>query len=221
MLAVVLQILKCHAHTLKKSAQVFLCRVSHDKKEKKRDRHFKKRFICEHFASRNAHLFADNRLRSGMLPPNFGNFWDCLAKKRIKAKWKRKLKSRLQNTSPHSSLNSPTHKHTLSLTDTLSLSHSPCLSHSESKCYSARSSEFQKKKPLSSQAPLLLFHSEIAVNCSFISPNTIFKSSEQTKKLYAETITELHQRIQFCWIDLSIPFCLFFVVVEGILWGIS
>jgi hypothetical protein len=70
MLAVVLQIFKCHAHTLKKSAQVFPCKVSHDKKEKKRDGHFKKRFICEHFASRNAHLFADNRLRSGMLPPN-------------------------------------------------------------------------------------------------------------------------------------------------------
>ncbi len=124
-------------------------------------------------------------------PPNLGNFWDCLAKRRTKAKWKRNLKSRLQNTPPHSSLNSPTHKHTLSLTDTISLSHSPSLSQCESKCYSARSSELQKRKPLSSQAPLLFFHSE--VNCSFISPKTIYKSSEQTKKLYAETIIELQK----------------------------
>ncbi len=162
------------------------------KKKKKRDGHFKKRFVCEHFASRDAHLFADNRLRSGMLPPNtvkiiwqvftdircppnLGNFWDCLAEKRIKAKWKRNLKSRLQNTPPHSSLNSPTQAHALSLTDTRSLSHSSSLSQSESKCYSARSSGLQKKKPLSSQAPLLFFYSEIVVNCSFRSPKTILK----------------------------------------------
>lgn len=61
----------------------------------------------------------------------------------------------------------------------------------------------------------MFFHSEIAVNCSFISPKTIFKSSEQTKKLYAETITELQQRIQFCWIDPSIPFFIVFCCCGG------
>jgi hypothetical protein len=86
MLAVVLQILKCHAHTLKKSAQVFPCRVSHDKKEKKRDPPLCRQQIALWNATSKYTKNTFDRFLHIRCPPNLENFWDCLAKKRIEAR---------------------------------------------------------------------------------------------------------------------------------------